>query len=88
MTELGTGLRFAMLAKVEAAAGMAHVWRLSGRGRGVPGGGRGWPRPMGSVCDLDIEVCSSGRVGVSDGASSSAFGPSAVVGRLSMLTVL
>jgi hypothetical protein len=71
-----TGLRFAMLANVDAAAGMAHVWRFSARaggGRGVPGGGSGCPRPMGSVCDFDIEECNSGRVGVSGTGSLSAL---------------
>jgi hypothetical protein len=84
-----TGFRFAMLANVDAAAGMAHVWRFSGRGRGVPGGGSGWPRPIGSVCDFDIEVWSSGRAGgVSGGASISILGPSAVGGRKSVLVFL
>lgn len=53
-----TGFRFVRLANVfEAAAGMAQVCLFSflGCGRGVPGGGRGWPLPMGSVWDLEIE---------------------------------
>jgi len=59
--ELGpgtTGLRFVRFANVEeAAAGMAHVCRFSflGCGRGVPGGGRGWPLPMGSEWDFEME---------------------------------
>lgn len=53
--EAERGLRFARLAKVEAAVtatgGMDQVclFSLLGCGRGVPGGGRGWPRPIGSV---------------------------------------
>lgn len=52
------GLLLARLAKVDAAAvGMVQVGRLSvlGSGSGVPGGGRGWPLPMGSVCDFDMD---------------------------------
>ena len=52
-----SGFLFARFAKVDAAAGIAHVCLFSvfGSGKGVPGGGKGWPRPMGSVLDLVIE---------------------------------
>lgn len=73
---------------MDAAAGMAHVCRFSvraGGGRGVPGGGRGCPRPIGSVCDFDTGPCESVRDGVSGAISLSTLGPSAVVGLMSVL---
>ena len=55
---VGTALRLVKLANVDALGiGTPHVGRLSGRGgggNGVPGGGRGWPRPIGPVCDRVI----------------------------------
>ena len=48
------GFRFARFASAEAAwIGTPHVFCFpGGGGNGVPGGGSGWPRPMGSVWDF------------------------------------
>lgn len=62
----GTGFLFVRLAKAETVGTAQPVLRFcpTGRGRGVPGGGKGWPLPIGLVEDpsapLRSERCGRG----------------------------